>query len=175
MGLVQWSGTQYQYTVAGAVGGSVSEFDLKSECIDGQYAYVHVMASAVVLGYGAEATGGGSPVTFNDANIAIDPNVFNGNYRYFSGGLGIGPVANYGYTQLGQAFSTPSVADTLANPGLGFDASLTASLYGRSATLSSEFKTCTCPKSSASPAPTASNNPWPHPWTQSDFLYGYQF
>ncbi|MFS2032748.1 Ig-like domain repeat protein [Polaromonas sp. CT11-55] len=140
-GLIKWAGEQYQFTAAGAVGGSLSWFDLKSQCIDGKYAYVRVFASAVVAGYGAEATGAGGHVEFNDANIAIDPYVFQGTYRFFAAGLGVGPVASYSYTQLGQAFSTP---DKTPSTSLGFDASVAASIYGRSAVTSVDIKSCTC-------------------------------
>jgi RHS repeat-associated protein len=142
-GLIKWKGEQYQITGAGAVGGSVSWFDLKSECVNGKYAYVRVFASAVVAGVGAKATGAGGGVEFNDSNIEIDPNVFTGNYRFFAGGLGAGPVASYSYTQLGQAFSTPSL---IPSTSLGFDASLAASVYGRSAVVSVDIKDCGCPQ-----------------------------
>lgn len=140
-GLIKWAGEQYQFTGAGAVGGSLSWFDLKSQCIDGKYAYVRVFASAIVAGYGAEVTGGGGTVEFNDANTVIDPYVFRGTYRYFAAGLGVGPVASYSYVQLGEAFSTP---DKTPGTSFGFDASLAASIYGRSAVVSVEIKKCTC-------------------------------
>lgn len=144
-GLIKWGGEQYQFTAAGAVGGAVSWFDLKSECVDGKYAYVRVFASALVVGYGAEVTGGGGHVEFNDANITIDPSVFSGTYRLFSAGLGVGPVASYAYIQLGQAFSKP---DKLLppDPAIGFDASIAASLYGRSSVISVDIKDCACNK-----------------------------
>ena len=142
-GLIRWKGEQYQVTVAGAVGGSLSWFDLKSQCVNGKYAYVRVFASAVVAGLGAKATGAGGGVEFNDSNIEIDPDVFTGNYRFFSGGLGAGPVASYSYTQLGQAFSTPSL---IPSTSLGYDVSFAASIFGRSAVASIDIKDCGCPQ-----------------------------
>jgi len=141
MGLIKWTGEQYQFSAAGTLGGSVAWFDLKSECIDGKYAYVRVFASALIVGYGVEATGGGGHVEFNDANATVDPYVFHGAYRFFSAGLGIGPVASYSYIQLGEAFSTPSKKPATS---LGFDASIAASIYGRAMVVSADIKSCAC-------------------------------
>jgi len=44
-GLIKWKGEMYAGLVSGVLGGGQFLFDLKSECVNGKYAYVHVYAS----------------------------------------------------------------------------------------------------------------------------------
>jgi RHS repeat-associated protein len=144
-GLVRWKGEMYSISAAEGGGGGLYQFDLKSECINGEYAYVNVQASGVGVGVGLPSVKlGGTlgPIQFNDANAAIDPAVFNGRFQIFSAGLGAGLVASYSYMQLGQAFSTPS---KVPDASIGLDASVVA-FAGRAAAWKSQIKKCDCPK-----------------------------
>lgn len=143
-GLVRWKGEAYSISAAEGGGGGVYQFDLKSECVNGQYAYVNVTASGVGVGLGLPSVRiGGSlgPITFNDSNAHIDPNVFNGTFRIFTAGLGVGLVGSYSYIQLGQAFATPSKTP---DASVGLDASI-AAFVGKAAAWKSEMKKCKCP------------------------------
>jgi hypothetical protein len=140
-GLIRWKGEMYAAVASAVLGGGQFLFDLKSECVNGKYAYVHVYASAVVTGLGAKVTGGGSSITFNDSNSEIDPYVFEGTFRFFSAGAGVGLTYGWSYIQLGEAFATPSWKPS---PSIGFDASVAASIYGRSAVFWPEIKDCDC-------------------------------
>lgn len=131
----------YAALASGVLGGSQFEFDLKSECVNGKYAYVHVYASAIVTGLGAKVTGGGSAIEFNDSNVEIDPYVFEGGFRFFSAGAGVGLTYGWSYIQLGEAFAT---ASWKPSPSIGFDASIAASIYGRSSVFWPEIKDCAC-------------------------------
>jgi hypothetical protein len=80
-------------------------------------------------------------VEFNDSNTQIDPEVFEGTFRFFSAGAGPGLVYSWSYIQLGEAFAVPSVKPS---PSIGVDLSAAASIYGRSAIFWPEIKDCQC-------------------------------
>jgi len=139
--LVKWKGWVYSGLVSGIFGGAQFSFDLKSECVNGKSAYVNVYASAVMTGLGAKVTGGATPIEFDDANLDLDPYVFQGTFRFFSAGFGVGLTGGASYFQLGKAFTDPSKP---WSPGIGFDASFGASIFGRSIVWSANVKNCQC-------------------------------
>ena len=140
-GLIKWKGELYAAGASGVFGGSLFPFDLRSECVNGKYAYVHVFASAVTAGLGSKVTGSGGSVEFDDGQMTIDPYVFEGTFRLFSAGAGGGLAYGWSYIQLGNAFSTPSLNPS---PAIGFDLSVSASIFGRSAVFWPETKDCAC-------------------------------
>ncbi len=145
-GLIKWKGDMYSVSAADYVGGGIYNFDLKSECVGGKYAYVHVFASGVGLGAGFDIrtpfTGGVGGIEFNDGNVNIDPNVFHGKFQIFSVAAGIGVVGGYSFIELGHAISTPSAKP---DPSIGVDASVSA-FIGRSSVWGAEIKECDCNK-----------------------------
>ena len=143
-GLIKWKGEMYSAGAAELIGGGVYNFDLKSACVNGKYAYIHVFAGGVGLGIGAphfSLTGGGGPIEFNDGELDIRPDGFTGKFQIFAAGIGVGLVANWSFIELGRAISAPSSAKP--DPSIGFDASVSA-FIGRSAVWDVEWKDCDC-------------------------------
>jgi hypothetical protein len=143
--LVKWKGEAYSASAADVFGGGIYNYDLKSECVNGKYAYIHVFASGVGLGagYKFDLTGGVTPVTFDDGNFDLDTNTFNGLFQVFSAGAGVGLTGGWSFTRLGNAFSVPGWKP---DPGIGLDASVGA-FIGKSHVWKAEIKDC-CPRQS---------------------------
>ncbi len=141
-GLVHWSGEMYSFEF-GAVGAAgVYNFDLKSDCIDGYYAYVHVYAFGGGLGGGVKGSlpVSAGPVDFEDGNPNIDPNVFTGTFRIFSFGAGAILGGDVAYIQLGDAISVP-------DPGVAISVGISAvAIVGSSRVYLGppEIKPCQC-------------------------------
>jgi RHS repeat-associated protein len=139
-GLIKWKGEMYSALAAWIGGASAFHFDLKSDCINGKYAYVYVNAKAVIAGIGANVTGGAGPIEFDDGNSNIEPQGLQGTFRIFSAGAGIGLTYGWAYVQLGGAFSTPDIKPA---PSIGFDASVVGGI-GKSKLTHVEIKDCSC-------------------------------
>ncbi|MCZ2112525.1 MAG: RHS repeat-associated core domain-containing protein [Anaerolineae bacterium] len=140
-GLIRWSGEMYVGGGSGVIGATFALFDLKSECVNGKYAYTHAWASAVVFGTGIKFSASGGPVTFDDGYTAIDPYVFQGRFVLWSAAGGPGLNPSWSYIQLGDAFSIPSWTPS---PSIGLDFSAFATIYGRSMVFWPEIKDCKC-------------------------------
>lgn len=122
------------------VGTSAFHFDLKSDCVDGKYAYVYVNAMAFIAGLGADFTGGAGSIEFDDGNPDIEPYGLQGTFRIFQAGLGAGLTYGWAYVQLGDAFKTPHLKP---EPSIGFDASVVGGI-GNSVVSRVEMKDCPC-------------------------------
>jgi RHS repeat-associated protein len=140
-GLVKWSGEMYSVIGIAGAGGGQFWFDLKSECVNGKYAYIRLYASALGVGLGAKFTGGASPISFDDYLSDINPEAFQGGFTMASGGIGAILTGGYSAVRLGR-----NTADFSAtpSPAIGFDLSI-AGLRGRATLASKEIKSCNCP------------------------------
>jgi RHS repeat-associated protein len=140
-GLVKWSGEMYSVIGIAGAGGGQFWFDLKSECVNGKYAYIRLYASALGVGLGAKFTGGASPISFDDYLSDINPEAFQGGFTMASGGIGAILTGGYSAVRLGR-----NTADFSAtpSPAIGFDLSI-AGLLGRATLASKEIKSCNCP------------------------------
>jgi RHS repeat-associated protein len=139
-GLVKWSGEVYSAALVPGVGGAVYWFDLKSECVDGRYAYIRVRAWGFGAGFGARLTGGASGLTFDDGETDINPDGFEGTFRVMGANAGAILVGGWTLYQLGSNFSDVGAAPS---PGLGIDLSV-AAVRGKSRVTSVEWKKCNC-------------------------------
>jgi hypothetical protein len=86
-------------------GGAAYWFDLKSECVNGRYAYIRVKAGGFGAGFGAKLTGCGSGVTFDGGLSDIFPDGFTGIFRVLGVNAGIGLVGGWTWYQVGNNFS----------------------------------------------------------------------
>jgi RHS repeat-associated protein len=139
-GLVKWSGEVYSAALIPGVGGAAYWFDLKSECVNGRYAYIRVEAGGFGAGFGARLTGGGSGVTFDDGLSDIFPDGFTGIFRVLGANAGIGLVGGWTWYQVGNNFSDIGWAPS---PALGFDLSI-AGVMGNSKVVSVDWRRCNC-------------------------------
>jgi RHS repeat-associated protein len=142
-GLIKWSGDMQTIGGAEIFGGGVYNFDLKSQCVNGQYMYLHVHASGVGVGGGLphlDISGGAGHVEFDDGELAFDPSVFNGKFQIFYAAAGVGVTYGQAFIELGSAVSVPG---SIKDPSIGVDASVGA-FIGRSAVWGVETKPCTC-------------------------------
>jgi len=139
-GLIKWNGEIYSLLASSPFGYSRFHLDLKSDCVNGKYAYVYVSAWAAIAGEGLEVTGGGGPISLDDGNPNIEPQGLGGTFRVFSAGAGIGLTYGWAYVQLGDAFSTPNAKP---DPAIGFDASFVGGT-GKSNVTHVEIKDCPC-------------------------------
>lgn len=139
-GLIKWKGEVYSAALVSGMGGGVFWFDLKSECINGRYAYIRVKASGFGAGFGAKLTGGGAGVSFDDGASDIYPEGFSGQFRMMGANAGIGLVGGWSWYQLGSNFSDIGPEPS---PGIGFDFSIVA-LKGSSKVVGVEWKSCGC-------------------------------
>lgn len=120
-GLVKWTGEMYSSAFVPGFGGGMFWFDLKSECINGKYAYIQVSAKAFGAGFGVKLSGGGSQISFDDLNSEINPNGFEGVFRLIGANMGALLVGGWTSVQLGQNISDVSGAPSA---GIGVDASI---------------------------------------------------
>jgi RHS repeat-associated protein len=139
-GLVKWNGQMYGVTALDPLGGGQFWFDLKSECVNGQYAYIRVYASALGGGIGIKYTATASSISFDDHLSEIYPEGFTGRSVIISAGVGVILVANFNVVRLGKNTADFSAVPT---PGIGVDASISG-LIGRSTLISKEIKDCGC-------------------------------
>ena len=139
-GLVKWSCEVYAGAIIIGFGVAVYWFDLKSECVNGRYAYIRVKAWGLGSGFGARGTGGGGGVTFDDRLFDIFPDGFNGTFRVLGANAGIGLVGGWTWYQVGSNFSDVGGAPS---PALGFDFSV-AGVRGYSKVVSVSRKKCNC-------------------------------
>ena len=143
-GLIKWNGEIYSLEAALGFGGGIYNFDLKSECIDGKYAYLHVFASGIGVGGGLEGgfPGGAGPVEFEDGNTSIDTRVFDGKFQIFSLGGGLGVALGWSLIEMGGAVSEPKEK---WHPGLSIGFGISAAAFiGASGTWGIEIKDCPC-------------------------------
>ena len=139
-GLIKWSGEVYSAALVPGVGGAAYWFDLKSQCVNGRYAYIRVKAWGVGAGFGARLTGGASGLTFQDGETDIYPNGFEGTFRAMGANAGAILVGGWTWYQLGSNFSDVGAAPSA---GLGFDLSV-AAVRGKSRVANVEWKNCGC-------------------------------
>lgn len=139
-GLVRWSGESYSVAAIPGVGGAGYWFDLKSQCINGRYAYIRVRAWGLGAGFGARLTGGVSGLTFDDGEADINPDGFAGTFRALGANAGAILVGGWTWYQLGSNFSDMSPTPS---PGLGFDLSISG-IRGKSKVVDVEWKRCNC-------------------------------
>jgi RHS repeat-associated protein len=139
-GLVKWAGEMYAATFVSGGGSGQYWFDLKSECVNGKYAYIRVYASALGVGLGIKYTGTASSVSFDDHLSELHPEGFEGTFKIVSAGLGFILTGSWSVLQLGNNYADFSFVPT---PGIGVDASVTA-LIGRSVVVSKDIKDCAC-------------------------------
>jgi RHS repeat-associated protein len=150
-GLVKWSGEAYGGGASVALGGSLFWFDLKSECVNGKYAYIRVFASALMLGFGIRANGSASGVDFDDGLTELRPDRFNGGFAVSQAGIGVGITGGYSIYKVGRNTSYLNLLDPAQKglkriepqPGIGIDASVGSGL-GSAVVLSVDIKTCKC-------------------------------
>jgi len=139
-GLIKWKGEMYNAGGGALIGVGAFWFDLKSECVGKRYAYIRVLAAGAGPGFGMRASGTAGGLEFNDGEIGIYPEGFNGTFQVFQVGAGAILTGGYQFVRLGKAFSTP---DAAPSPSIGIDASASA-LIGKSKVMSIQIKEC-CP------------------------------
>jgi RHS repeat-associated protein len=139
-GLVKWSGEVYSVALIPGIGGAGYWFDLKSECVNGRYAYIRVKAWGFGAGFGAKLTGGAGGVKFDDGLSEIFPDGFTGTFRALGANAGIGLVGGWSWYQVGNNFSDIGWAPS---PTLGFDFSIMG-VKGKSEVVSVDWKRCSC-------------------------------
>lgn len=139
-GLVKWAGEVYSLAFTPGLGGAVYWFDLKSECVNGQYAYIRVRAYGFGASFGARLTGGASGVSFDDLNTTIDPSGFEGVFRATGANAGVILTGGWTWYQLGKNLSDSAPAPS---PGIGFDFGI-GSVKGKSTVKGVEWKKCRC-------------------------------
>lgn len=150
-GLVKWSGEVYSFGASAALGGSLFWFDLKSECVNNKYAYIHVFASAIMAGVGIRANGSASGVDFEDGLSTIDPSGFTGDFKVSQAGIGLILTRGYNIYKIGSNTSYMNVLDPSQKglkriepqPGIGIDVGI-GSGWGHSAVTSVDIKDCGC-------------------------------
>jgi RHS repeat-associated protein len=141
-GLIKWTGEIYSFEVGYGGAAGAYNFDLKSDCVDGKYAYVHVYAIGGGIGIGAKGSipVAAGPVEFKDGNTTIDPNVFNGKFQIFSFGGGVIMGGGISYIQLGDA-----IAELDAEKAIAFGISAVALIGSSRLYLGPpEIKDCKC-------------------------------
>jgi hypothetical protein len=137
---VKWKGEMYSVAAVNLGCGGQFWFDLKSECVNGKYAYIRVYPSGLGVGLGIQYTATASSISFDDHLSTIYPEGFAGTFKLASAGFGAGLVGGYSAVRLGN-----NTADFSAvpSPGIGVDASISG-LIGRSTLVSKEIKDCDC-------------------------------
>ncbi|WP_410210375.1 RHS repeat-associated core domain-containing protein [Aquirhabdus sp.] len=161
-GLIEWTGHFGGFAVSAPVGAGIFRYKLKTKCINGKIGEVEGFAYGGAAGIGLTLTGSVSESTFEDNELDVRPEGFNGRfsimgfgYALGSGRPGQGLAGNmaldaagkphpdngfsYGYTILGNAAS--SGISTVK--GLDFSAALIA---GSSTVTKSSIKDCDCEK-----------------------------
>jgi RHS repeat-associated protein len=163
-GLVKWSGSFGGGGLVGPVGAGFYQFDLTSECVNGQQANVKGYALGGSAGIGLTLTGSRGTSTFEDNERTLNPNGFNGRFAIYGAGLAAGrgrpgnlasefglaaagkPPADNGISWsdvvLGNARTTEGT-NVGTIKGFDFSASFTA---GSSIVTSSSITSCTCSK-----------------------------
>ena len=108
LGLTKWSGTFYAWAVGRVVaGGAHYHFQLVSQCVDGQLAFVEVAGNTAGLSWGLPVTNTGGSIDFDDHLAALDPQAaFNGPFNVSSAGVAVGVGYGYASIQLGKATSS---------------------------------------------------------------------
>lgn len=142
-GTVVWDGDMYNLQGGiGIWGGGMYWFDLKSQCVNGMYAYIRVGAFAGSLGVNfipIRATGGYQKVRFNDGISEIQPYRFEGIFAIAS--LGIGAILTGGWNAIKLGQNLAEVSTLAPSPGIGIDASASAGI-GFSKVVSVAYKCC---------------------------------
>lgn len=146
-GLVKWHGEMYSFSAADGIGGGIYQFDLRSDCVDGKYAYVNVYATAILGGIGVKYSGSGSHIDLDDFSSTLDVDGLQGKFVIISGGTGFGRgpnkggiVAGWSFVQLGEAYADFTA---IPSPGVGYDRSAGFGA-GRSYVWNREIKDCIC-------------------------------
>ncbi|WP_180144225.1 RHS repeat-associated core domain-containing protein [Acinetobacter sp. YH12052] len=103
LGLIQWTGSAYQVSLAFANGG---DFTLTSECKNGRRAKVQIYAGGVGYSKGLSVGAFGmNSVTFEDGLSRIEPDVFNGDWVDKGVALSVVKGVSVGNTHIGKARS----------------------------------------------------------------------
>lgn len=143
-GLVRWTGEVYSAAASTPTGvtvaGAAFWFDLKSECVNGRYAYIRVRAFGVGASLGIKYTAGASAVSFEDNMSNIDPSGFQGTFKASGASVGVGLVGGWTLYQLGSNHSDLGGAP---GAGIGIDKSVYA-VVGKSRLANVDWKKCDC-------------------------------
>ncbi len=154
-GLVKWSGEVYGGGGMAGVGGMLYWFDLKSECVNDQYAFIRVFGSAFMFGFGIRGApslgGSASAVDFEDGLSTLDPYGFQGDFKVSQAGIGAILTGGYNIYKVGRNTSSLNLLDPSKKglsriepqPGIGIDASIGSGI-GRAMVTSVEYKDCKC-------------------------------
>jgi RHS repeat-associated protein len=152
-GLIRWAGDVYTFGAAGAIGGQLYWFDLKSQCVDGKYAFIRIFASAITAGVGVKgagtASGSAGGVEFEDGLTTIDPGRFSGDFKVCDASIGVILVGGYTIYKAGQNTSYLNLLDPSQtglnrikpSPSIGVSASASCG-WGSSAVVSVDIKCC---------------------------------
>ena len=136
-GLVLWSG-EFHSRSAVVVGGVVwMEFELTSECVDGQKAHVKVTAKALSVGTkGVSETYG--TISFQDHQMNIDPSNLEGSFGVAGVGASVGGEGvSSGKIRIGDAWSRDSETTGGFDVGIGVG-------FGYSDITSIRYEDCIC-------------------------------
>jgi RHS repeat-associated protein len=140
LGLLRWKGGYHARGLVGPVGSVLMQFDLTSECVNGQQAQVSVTAVGPAGGIGLRISETYSDVEFEDYQVDIRPTIFNGTFTASSAGVIIGRRGgSIGKMRLGGAYQVGG-ANTR-----GIDVGATLAT-GSSTVTNVDIKDCVCPR-----------------------------
>ncbi|MCW8931879.1 MAG: RHS repeat-associated core domain-containing protein [Gammaproteobacteria bacterium] len=111
-GLIRWSGSYKSKGGSLGIGGTIIEYELTSECINGKRAVIKVRLTGGTIGKGWGITDSRGPIAFEDHKDKIDPDIFNGSGGSVGGSIVIGKGGGVSKTRLGDAFSRPANGET---------------------------------------------------------------
>lgn len=108
-GLVQWTGTAYNFSIIDLIGASFTELDVWSECgADNKRWHVIVKAVGPAVGLGIKVAATISDISFDDGQASANPNAFSGWYKGVSAGTTFGAIP-----------IKPAPSIGLGKPGIG--------------------------------------------------------
>lgn len=155
LGLVRWSGTVRSRSAALGVGFVLYDFDLESECIEGERARVHVRAPAASIGLNIKYAPpifslSESSVTLNDRMDRVEPAVLNGWFSIWSAGIAAG--AGYGGSMIqiggvGRVLARPRDSGAFGLPSFGPETGLelgAGGAVGKSRVTQTNWTSCGC-------------------------------
>lgn len=138
-GLVEWNGSIF------SMASPIAHYDiltLATKCIKGKQGYARVHARAWMVGFGAALTITGGSITLEDNLTEVNPNVFNGIYKKFATGIGLGAI--YGVTTLQVGGDSSPLQSYKPSFGAGiYDFSI-ASGAGSAIVVDKKIKDCGC-------------------------------
>jgi RHS repeat-associated protein len=140
-GQIRWRGDAYVGGANKFFGRAFGIYNLWSDCLRDQRWKVTVQASGWIAAITPlTASGGASPIEFEDYLDYINPYVFNGDWLAAGSGFSAGPIGvSWGATLLGGAWSSFGKSNYY-----GWDFTLISGISGTSQTVKAEMIPCGC-------------------------------